>query len=56
VGSVDRITSDELNRPARRPAYSVLENAAWKAAGLPPLRPWPDALAAMLVALRPPSR
>jgi len=56
VGSVDRITADELNRPARRPAYSVLENAAWKAAGLPPLRPWPDALAAMLVALRPPSR
>jgi len=56
VGSVDRITSDELNRPARRPAYSVLENAAWKAAGFPPLRPWPEALAAMLVALRPPSR
>ena len=56
VVSVDRITSDELNRPARRPAYSVLENAAWRAAGLPPLRPWPEALADMLVALRPPSR
>jgi dTDP-4-dehydrorhamnose reductase len=45
------ITSAELKRPARRPAYSVLENAAWKAAGLPPLRPWREALAEMLAAL-----
>ena len=33
------ITSHELNRPARRPAYSVLANTAWQAAGHPPLRP-----------------
>jgi len=46
------ISSAELNRPARRPAYSALENAAWQAAGLPPLRPWREALAAMLAALR----
>ncbi len=45
-----RLTSDELGRPARRPALSVLENAAWRRAGLPPLRPWQDALAAMLAA------
>ncbi len=45
-----RMTSDELNRPARRPALSVLENAAWRKAGLPPLRPWQEALAIMLAA------
>jgi dTDP-4-dehydrorhamnose reductase len=44
------ITSHELNRPARRPAYSVLANTAWQAAGHPPLRLWSDALAAMLKA------
>lgn len=49
---LSRITSLELNRPAPRPAYSVLENAAWEAAGLPPLRPWPEALADTLAALR----
>ncbi|MBI4842414.1 MAG: dTDP-4-dehydrorhamnose reductase [candidate division NC10 bacterium] len=47
-----RISSAELDRPARRPAYSVLENAAWRAAGFPRLRPWSEALAAMLAALR----
>lgn len=52
LNSLSRISSAELDRPARRPAYSVLENAAWQAAGLPPLRPWPEALAAMLTALR----
>jgi len=49
--SVSRITSVQLSLPARRPAYSVLENAAWKAAGFPPLRPWQQALADMLSAL-----
>jgi dTDP-4-dehydrorhamnose reductase len=47
---VTPITSAELDRPARRPAYSVLENAAWQVAGFPPLRPWREALAAMLSA------
>jgi dTDP-4-dehydrorhamnose reductase len=50
--TVTPISSAELNRPARRPAYSALENAAWQATGFPPLRPWREALAAMLAALR----
>ena len=44
------MTTAELGRPAPRPAFSVLANHAWSAAGLRPLRPWPDALAAMLTA------
>jgi dTDP-4-dehydrorhamnose reductase len=46
------IASAELDRPARRPAYSVLAPAAWQAAGERPLRPWPEALADMLAGWR----
>jgi dTDP-4-dehydrorhamnose reductase len=49
--TVRSLTSAELDRPARRPAHSVLGNTAWTAAGLAPLRPWPEALAAMLARL-----
>ena len=38
------ITSEMLGTRARRPAYSVLANAAWSALGLPLLRPWEMAL------------
>jgi dTDP-4-dehydrorhamnose reductase len=33
-------TSDQLARPAPRPAYSVLGHARWASAGLPPLPDW----------------
>ncbi|MGO4299187.1 dTDP-4-dehydrorhamnose reductase [Leifsonia sp. RAF41] len=37
-------------RPAPRPSYSVLGHDAWSRAGLAPLRPWEDALAAATAA------
>jgi dTDP-4-dehydrorhamnose reductase len=40
------ITAEKLGLQARRPANSVLANTAWKALGLPPLRPWDTALRA----------
>ena len=33
-------------RPARRPSYSVLGHGGWARAGLQPMRPWREALAA----------
>ncbi len=39
------ITSAEFNAPARRPPYSVLENAALKALGIDRMRHWRAALA-----------
>jgi dTDP-4-dehydrorhamnose reductase len=37
-------TSAEYKAPASRPPYSVLANTRAAALGLPPLRPWPEAL------------
>ncbi|MBA7510300.1 dTDP-4-dehydrorhamnose reductase [subsurface metagenome] len=41
---VKPITSEELNRPARRPKFSVLENGVWKLQGWKSLRHWKEAL------------
>lgn len=42
---VTPITSDEFNAPARRPAYSVLENRALRQLGIDHMRDWHSALA-----------
>jgi dTDP-4-dehydrorhamnose reductase len=42
------ITSQEYGAAARRPSYSVLSNGRYASLGLPPLRPWQEALAAYL--------
>ena len=41
---VEAIEATELELPARRPVYSVLETRRYHDLGLPPLRPWRDAL------------
>jgi len=42
------VTTDRYPRPAPRPGYSALSSRLSAAAGLTPLRPWHDALAAAL--------
>jgi dTDP-4-dehydrorhamnose reductase len=45
---VEPVRATDLGLAARRPAYSVLSNARYSSLGLPALRPWGDALRALL--------
>ncbi|WP_309615651.1 dTDP-4-dehydrorhamnose reductase [Salinibacterium sp.] len=45
---VQPISSDQFVLPAPRPAWSVLGHDGWAPTGLPPMRPWEDALTAAL--------
>lgn len=49
---VDPITTADMPRPAARPANSVLDNAAWRLAGLPPLADFREPLARLVRQLR----
>lgn len=39
------ISSSELNRPAPRPAYSVLSHECWENTGVAPMRDWRESIA-----------
>jgi dTDP-4-dehydrorhamnose reductase len=41
---VEPITTEQLNRPADRPRYSVMDNYMWRMDGHTPLRPYQEAL------------
>lgn len=41
---VNKVTSEEFVRPAKRPKYSVLDNANLKKLGMNTFRPWQEAL------------
>lgn len=45
---VQPITTAEYGAPAQRPLYSVLDNSRLHRLGIPPLRPWNEALEAYL--------
>lgn len=53
-GLVAPMGSEDLDRPAPRPSWSVLGHEAWAAAGLSPLRPWREALVEALPTIDPP--
>lgn len=45
---LEAVTAAEYGARAQRPPYSVLKNSAYAELGLPPFRPWQEALAAYM--------
>jgi dTDP-4-dehydrorhamnose reductase len=54
--AITGVSSAEWGAKARRPAYSILDNAALRRAGLAPLRSWQEALAAYMAERLPAGR
>jgi dTDP-4-dehydrorhamnose reductase len=46
------VSTEEFNRPARRPHYSVLDHMALRLHGYPQMRHWRDALAEFIADLK----
>lgn len=44
AADITPVSSEEFGSKARRPAYSVLDNARMRALGIPEFRPWQEAL------------
>jgi dTDP-4-dehydrorhamnose reductase len=42
--SIEAISTEAINRPAKRPEYSVLDNYLWRLQGFTPLRNWKNSL------------
>lgn len=49
---VNPITTQEINRPAKRPAYSVMDNYIWRLQGKLPLRNYKEALTEYLLSIK----
>ena len=48
---IEAITTSDYPTPAKRPAYSVLDNRRWRELGEPPLRNWREAIAEFVTEL-----
>ena len=48
IDNIEKISVKNLKLPAKRPAFSALNNYAWKLNGFKPLRPWQESVTEFL--------